>query len=166
MEGNYFILFVAALVPMVIGAVWYHPKVLGTAWMDSAGLRMEDLEGGNMPVIMGVSYLLAVVVSLLLSTFVIHQTDVISLFAMDPDFGVEGSETQNFFNSIWERIGDKHRTFGHGALHGGSVGLLFVTPIIAIKAMFERKGFKYIAINGLYWVITLALMGGIINHWF
>ncbi|HRN41812.1 MAG TPA: DUF1761 family protein [Vicingus sp.] len=28
--------------------------------------------------------------------------------------------------------------------------------------MFERKGFKYIAINSGYWIITLGLMGGVI----
>jgi len=28
--------------------------------------------------------------------------------------------------------------------------------------MFERRGFKYIAIHGGYWMLTLGLMGGII----
>jgi hypothetical protein len=28
--------------------------------------------------------------------------------------------------------------------------------------LFERKGFRYIAINGGYWIISMALMGGII----
>jgi hypothetical protein len=35
-------------------------------------------------------------------------------------------------------------------------------PILATNALFERKGFKYIAINAAYWIITLAVMGGII----
>jgi hypothetical protein len=39
---------------------------------------------------------------------------------------------------------------------------MLVLPILSINAMFERKGFKYIAINAGYWIITLGLMGGII----
>ena len=38
-------------------------------------------------------------------------------------------------------------------------------PILAINAMFERKTVKYIAINTGYWVVTLALMGGILCQW-
>jgi hypothetical protein len=41
-------------------------------------------------------------------------------------------------------------------------GLLLVLPVMGTNALFEGKGFKYIAINCGYWTITLALMGGII----
>jgi hypothetical protein len=58
--------------------------------------------------------------------------------------------------------GNNFRTFKHGLLHGSMSGILFVLPILAINAMFERKGFKYIAINAGYWIICLAIMGGII----
>jgi hypothetical protein len=42
-------------------------------------------------------------------------------------------------------------------------GILLPAPIIAINAMFDRKGFKYIAINAGYWVVSFCLMGGIIS---
>jgi hypothetical protein len=44
-------------------------------------------------------------------------------------------------------------------------GFIFLLPIISIIAMFERKSVKYIAINSGYWIVTLAIMGGIICQW-
>jgi hypothetical protein len=41
-------------------------------------------------------------------------------------------------------------------------GLTLALPIIGINALFERRGFKYIAINVGYWVVSMAIMGGII----
>ena len=38
-------------------------------------------------------------------------------------------------------------------------------PILGIQAMFEKKSFKYVAINAGYWIVTLAIMGGIICEW-
>ena len=31
--------------------------------------------------------------------------------------------------------------------------------------MYERKSLKYIAINSGYWILTWAIMGGIISAW-
>jgi hypothetical protein len=43
--------------------------------------------------------------------------------------------------------------------------VLIALPILAIQAMFERKTIKYVAINAGYWIITIALMGGIVCQW-
>jgi hypothetical protein len=45
---------VAALVPMLIGFIWYNPKVLGNVWMKAADMTDEKVKGGNVPVIFGV----------------------------------------------------------------------------------------------------------------
>jgi hypothetical protein len=39
------------------------------------------------------------------------------------------------------------------------------TPVIAINGMFERKSWKYILINGLYWTVSLTIMGAIVCGW-
>ena len=41
-------------------------------------------------------------------------------------------------------------------------GSFLAMPVIAIIAMFERKSVKYVAINAGYWIVTLAIMGGLI----
>jgi hypothetical protein len=37
-----------------------------------------------------------------------------------------------------------------------------VLPLIGINSLFERKSFKYIFIHTGYWIISLALMGGVL----
>ena len=39
------------MVSLLVGAVWYHPKVFGTAWMQETGVTAEDAENGNMPLV-------------------------------------------------------------------------------------------------------------------
>ncbi len=44
---NYLAILAGAVVPMILGAIWYHPKVLGSIWMNATGLTEEDTKGGN-----------------------------------------------------------------------------------------------------------------------
>jgi hypothetical protein len=88
-----------------------------------------------------------------------------SLFAGEEGFLKEGSETMMQLNGIMEVVGDRFRTFGHGALHGTIVGVFVALPILGTNALFERRGGKYILINVAYWTITIALMGGVMCQW-
>jgi hypothetical protein len=63
------------------------------------------------------------------------------------------------------KYGNNFRTFKHGALHGFISAFLMVLPVIGTNALFERKGFKYIAINVGFWIINFTIMGGIICAW-
>ena len=160
---NWLMLLVSALIPLVIGFVWYNPKIgFGNAWMKASGVTEEDAAGGNMALIFGLTYVLSVLIAMALYPMVVHASAIDSLFLTEPGFQEAGSETMAFYDQIMEKVGGKHRTFGHGALHGASAALLFATPIFAINAMFERKGFKYIAVNMGYWIVSVALMGGVI----
>ncbi len=162
MTFNWYIPFVAALIPMVIGFIWYNPKVFGTAWMKASGMTEEKAKGANMPLIFGLTYLLSLLMCFILMSNTIHQLHLFSLFADSPGMGEKGSETQMIFDGLMEKYGTNFRTFKHGAFHGVLVGLFAALPIIGINALFERKGFKYIAINAGYFIVTLALMGGVI----
>jgi hypothetical protein len=162
MELNWYIYFAAAIIPMIIGSIWYHPKVWGTVWMKAAQVTEETLQKGNMAVILGAAYILSLLVAFSLGGIVIHQLGVMSLFAQEPGFGEAGSETQQYFEAFMERFGAKHRHFGHGALHGTIAGLFFATPVIAIVANFERRGFRYIAVHAGYWTLSLMVMGGVL----
>jgi hypothetical protein len=72
------------------------------------------------------------------------------------------SEIGMLYTNFLAKYGNNFRTFKHGALHGTLLAFFIVMPVIAINAMFERKGFKYIAINAGYWIVSLALMGGLV----
>jgi len=157
-----YVILGAALIPLVIGFIWYNPKVLGTAWMEASGMTKEKMEGANMGLIFGLSYLFSVMLSLAMLAMVIHQVHLNSIFIYEPGFGEAGSEIDNLIRGIMEKYGTNFRTFRHGAFHGTVGGILLSLPIIGTNAIFERKGFKYIAINVGYWVVCMILMGGVI----
>jgi hypothetical protein len=145
--------FLSGLIPLIVGFIWYNPKVFGNAWMRAAGLTEERMKSGNMAVIFIVTYALGCLISLMMMAVVIHQSHVYSIFADAPD-------AADVVKDFMAQYGEKFRTFKHGAFHGVLSALLFVTPIIAINALFERRGFRYIALHAGFWIISLALIGG------
>ncbi len=46
-------------ISLVIGAIWYSPKVFGSAWMKEVGMTEEDAQKGNMPMIFGIAFILS-----------------------------------------------------------------------------------------------------------
>jgi hypothetical protein len=161
-ETNFLAVLLAALVPTVVGFLYYNPKTVGGAWMKASGMTEEKIKSGNMLVILLASLLLSFLMAFIMVQMVIHQTDLYSIFAGKPGMDVEGSEVMNAINEVLRLGGDNFRTFGHGALHGTLVGVFLTFPVLAITGLFERRPFKLALINGAYWTITLAIMGGIL----
>lgn len=154
----------AALIPLVIGFVWYNPMVFGKAWMGVAGVSEADRpSGGKMIATFLGTYALSFFIAFVLQFLVIHQRHLMSIIIDEPGFHDPKSEIGMLYANFMERFGQNFRTFKHGVLHGTIAAILFVTPIMAINAMFERKKFKYIAINAGYWILCLALMGGVVS---
>jgi len=160
---NYLVYIGTALVPLVFGALWYNPKFgFGNAWLKASGITDEYARGANMAVVMGLLFLFSLMLALALSRYTVHQFGVESLFTMQEDFKDPNSEISKYNADFLSKYGHLHRTFGHGAVHGVLAGLFFALPFIATGALFERRGFKYIAIHVGYWVITCAIMCGIL----
>ncbi len=157
MQLNFWLILVAGLIPLVTGFIWYNPKIFGTAWLKSAGLDEEKMKGANMPLIFGLCYLFGVLLASALMTIVIHQMGFNSVLQGDAT-----PETATYMKNFFETYGTRFRTFKHGALHGTISGLFIAMPILGTAALFERKGFKYVAIHTGYWMLTMALMGGVL----
>lgn len=107
--------------------------------MKSLNMTEEDAKKANMALIMGVS----LVMSFLMSMFILPNVD---------GYGQEGA----FDN------------FRHGAFHGVAMGLMIATPVMVFNGLFEQRSWKLMAINIGFWVVSMALMGGILdamNHW-
>lgn len=77
---NWIAVFVAALAPMALGFIWYNPKVFGNAWMRGARITMDDTKKGNMPLIFGLSYVMCLIVSAFLSTWVHNDENLPEFF--------------------------------------------------------------------------------------
>ena len=161
-EFNLVTTAVAALMPLVMGFIWYGPMLFKKAWMKEVGFNDDSMKGVNMALIFGLSYVLSFLMAFILQTVVIHQFGAQSVLFGEPGFAESTGEAFTYFQDFMATYGDRFRTFGHGALHGAMVGLLIALPIMGTNAMFERKSFKYVMINAGYWTITLALMGGIL----
>lgn len=158
MEINFIALFVAALVTLITGFIWYHPKVFGTIWMRENNFTQADLREGNMLKILGLSYIFALMIAVTLMSLTIHQSGAVGMVGGPPEIG----NAKPSFTAFMADYGTHFRTFKHGALHGFIAGLFFALPIIGINGLFERKSWKYIFVHAGYWTVCLALMGGII----
>ncbi len=159
MFANFYIFFLVALIPLLVGGIYYGP-LFKSAWMKVNGFTEESLKGANMGVIFGLTYLFGLMAAFFLTSVVIHQTHIFSMLL--PEVGEAGSVTQEAFKGLMGEYGGRYRSFGHGALHAGVMAIFLVLPILAVVSLFERRGWKYIFIHLGYWFITLALMGGAI----
>jgi len=162
MHVNFIIVFIAALIPMVLGFIWYNPKVLGTVWMKAAEIKEDKMKGANMALIFGLSFFFSILLSMSLQFMVIHQWSIYSILANESGMKDSTSEISLMVKDFMTKYGSNFRTFKHGAFHGMVAGIMIALPIVGTNALFERKGFKYIAINSGYWIICLTLMGGVI----
>jgi hypothetical protein len=159
MPSNYWLIIaLAALIPLVIGFIWYSKAVFGNSWMRVNRFHDDDMKGGNMILTFVLTYVFSFMIGIVLTSLVIHQFSFFSVVADDPTS--EANKTW-LANSIKEH-GNKFRTFKHGALHGTIASIFFVLPVIGIISLFERRGWKYVIIHWGYWLVTLALMGGVI----
>lgn len=156
------LVFLTALVPLVIGFVYYSPMTFANIWMREAGLDENRLKSGSMAMIFGLTYFYSLMLTFFLQSMVIHQFHINSIVMNEAGFGDASSQVMMDVKNFMDKYGDNFRTFGHGALHGFISSVFFVLPVVAINALFERRSWKYILLHWGYWAITLLIMGGLI----
>ena len=69
------------------------------------------------------------------------------------------------YAEVMAAMGDRYRGWTHGVVHGILEGIFFVLPVVGVISLYERKSFKYVAINAGYWIVLLAITGAIICGW-
>lgn len=161
MEFNFLAIAVAAIVPIVLGFVWYNPKVFGIVWAREAGMTPEKMKSGNFAVIAIISLILSFLLAFFTQFLTIHQTGALGMIGGDPSLDTILPSYQAFMDDY----GSAFRTYKHGALHGLLAGLFIVLPVMGINALFERKSWKYILLNAAYWTFSLTIMGAIVCGW-
>jgi len=161
MEFNFYAILVSAFSSLVVGFVWYNPKVFGTIWMNETGMTEEKAQKGNMLKIFGLTFVYSLMLAFIMSALVVHQFGALGMIG-GPDFIATAKPSYAAFMADY---GDNFRTFKHGALHGFMSGLFLGLPIIAINSLFEQKSWKYIAITAGYWTVIMIIMGAIICGW-
>lgn len=139
-EFNWPAVLVAAIVPMVIGFLYYHPKVVGGAWMKANGFTLEGMNPPK-PVLYGIALLLSFMLAMYMSLNVTGP----------------GQDTAP--------DGHSFATFGHGVVHGVLINLTVLLPVLGTLSIFEKRGWNWVFVNMGYWIITLSVMGGILSAW-
>jgi hypothetical protein len=156
------IVFVAGLVPLLVGMIWYNPKVFGNAWMKSTGLTEEQLRNVNMLKVYGLTYVFSVLIAMGLIPIVIHQMGIMSVFANDTTVKDPNSESYRYLADFFGKYGQNFRTFKHGAFHGALTSIFLAMPVLGIMVLFEKKSAKYLFIHAGFYLVCMMLMGGII----
>jgi uncharacterized membrane protein YqjE len=159
MPFNFYAVLVSSLVTLLVGFVWYSPKVFGTIWMNETGMTEEKAKQSNMLKVFGLTIFYSFMLSFILPSLVIHQMGALGMV------GGDVTTAKPSYTAFLADYGDAFRTFKHGALHGFMTGLFIALPITAINALFEQKSWKYILINAGYWMVSLMIMGAIICGW-
>ena len=104
MHMNFLAIIVATLVPMIVGFIYYNPKVLGGAWMKANGFTLESVGAPPKPIMYGAALLL----SFLLSGWLC--------------LNVTGPGQQTAPD------GHSYATFGHGIVHGIIITISVLLP--------------------------------------
>jgi len=164
LKTNFLTIALAALIPLIIGFIWYGPLLFQKPWMKQLGLKNDSLKKRNTILIFTLSYVFSFLIAFFLQFIVIHQTGVYASMLESGATELSG-DTLAYYTDFMAKYGANYRTFKHGALHGVLAGLFLVLPILASQSIFEKKSVKYVAINAGYCVVTMALMGGIICQW-
>jgi len=76
---NYVAILAGAIVVMVLGWVWFNPKVFGKSWAEGAGLTEDDMKEMNPVTIVG-GLLMALVISYAMSRYATHTEEGVSQF--------------------------------------------------------------------------------------
>lgn len=159
MQPNFLALLVAALSTLVVGFIWYNPKVFGSIWMRETGMTEEKAKGANMMIVFGMAIFYAFLIAMVLQFLVIHQFGALGMVGGDPTLAKPS------YAAFMADYGIAFRTFKHGMLHGFITGLFFALPVVGTGALFERRTWRYTLVSGGYWVVCCTIMGGIICAW-
>ena len=133
-EVNYMSVVLAAVVSIVVGAIWWGP-LFSKQWLALSGATSETMATGKKG--MGVAYTIQAVGSLVMAFILSH----VIVFA-----------TSYMHTSGWLA----------GVSAGFWMWLGFVAPILLGSVLWERKPWKLWAINAGGYLVSFVLMGAVI----
>ena len=162
-QANWLIIPIAALLPLVLGFIWYHPQVLGTKL---AQITNEPIVKNKSIGKMVIIYFLSILLAYILTLMSVHQSAIYQLFFMDPEIANANSEYNAFIKDFMATYGDRHRSFGHGMIHGAEASLLFGLAFLGITTLMQNKPLKLIWIHLGFWILCCSLMAGLVCAFF
>lgn len=162
-QANWLIIPIAAFLPLILGFIWYHPNVLGSRVAQISGEPL--VKNWSIGRIAGI-YFFGIFLAYILTLMSVHQTAIFQLFFMDPALADGNSEYNAFIKDFMATYGDRHRSFGHGMVHGAEAGFMFGLAFLGITTLLQGKPLKHIWIHLGFWLICCSLVGGLVCAFF
>lgn len=134
-EVNYLAVFLAAVVSIILGFLWYSPFVLGKPWMKEKGFTEESLKKAQKE--MGKLYGVSFVISLITAYVLFHIMTMSTAF-----FHYSALQT--------------------GLMSGFFVWLGFMMPVQLTAAIFGNKNWRLFGIDTGYQLVSILGMGIVI----
>lgn len=132
-QVNWLAVALATLSSMVVGSIWYTPKVFGNAWMRLAGLNKKDLEkNGWMPILVAIA-------TSVVTAFVLAHVAYLSNVYFGNSFFQDSVTT-----AVWLWLG-------------------FTATRFITHDVFEGRRKKLTLLNISHELVTLVAMGAIIG---
>ena len=150
----------AALVPLVLGAIWYNPNLLGKLW--GSALNTSPLSPAKLAITVLLTFVAGYYIARSLSPIVIHQNGLHGMLAGDPDLQNKSSALSIMYQTLMDKYGRNYRTFKHGAWHGLFIGLYLILPVLVVVGLWENKKVSWILIHASFWTLCITIMGGIV----
>ena len=138
---NYWAVLVAAIAQMVLGFLWYGP-LFGKAWARAMGLP-EGMKPSTAEIVKG--SLLNLLGAFLTAYVLAYQIAV-------------------WRPSTWHAGADGPAS-AYGSAAAFFIWIGFIVPMLLNGVSFERKGWKFFGINGLFQFLSLLAMAMILASW-
>jgi hypothetical protein len=135
-DVNLLAVFVAAIVGMIIGFLWYSPFLFGKMWMKLMGFTMEkmsDMKKKGMTKVYVLNFIFTVVMAYVLAHF------LLLMLVADVGGAIE--------LSFWLWIG-------------------FIVPLLVGNVLWENKSWKLFALNAGYWLASMIGMAIVLVLWY
>lgn len=132
---NYWAVLAAAVVSMIIGAIWYSPAVFGTMWMKGSGVKMPQVNKAKKKG-MGMLYLIAFIGSLVFACVLAHFVAYVG-----------ASTTADALElALWTWLG-------------------FVVPLLLGGTLWKGESWGAYLIGIVYQLVSISVMAVILTIW-
>lgn len=157
MQLNHLAHALIAFVPLILGFVWYQPKMPWIRWIgDRDPLRIQRPSFIKLLLLYGLSAALVFVYM----NLIIYQIGFYELFFTDVMRGDQ--ESKRIAEEFLAVYGHKHRHLGHGLFHGLIDAFALALPFIAFYSVVEKTDRKRTMVHFGFWAICSTLIGGLV----
>lgn len=132
---NYLAVFVAAILSMVIGGLWYGP-LFGKPWMKMMGIQPMKMTGSAMAKMYGLQFVASLVMSFVLAHSLIFASTYLKVTGVPAGLQV----------GFWNWAG-------------------FIAPVTLGSVLWEKKSWKLWLLNNGNYLLTLLAMGVLLALW-